>query len=85
MTGPDLARQAAVNALERARRLAEALAQAAGLKIKGVDKISTGIRFIASRAAGEPYLMAKAASPTPIEVGEEEISAHIQAVFLVSP
>ena len=84
----ELQRQAAVNALERARRLAEALAQAAGLKIKGVDKISTEIRIIAPRGAGEPYLMAKAgspASPTPIEVGEEEIKAHLQAVFLVSP
>ena len=84
----ELQRQAAVNALERARALAEALALAAGLKIKGVDKISTGIRIIAPRGAGENYLMAKAAappSPTPIEVGEEEISAHIQAVFLVSP
>ena len=84
----ELQRQAAVNALERARRLAEALAQAAGLKIKGVDKISTGVRIISPRGAGEPYLMAKAASPTsptPIEVGEEEIKAHIQAVFLVSP
>jgi hypothetical protein len=81
----ELQRQAAVNALERARRLAEALAQAAGLKIKGVDKISTGIRFIAPRAAGGASLMAKTASPTPIELGEEEISAHIQAVFLVSP
>ena len=83
----ELQRQAAVNALERARRLAEALAQAAGLKIKGVDKISTGIRIISPWGAGEPYLMAKAASPTsptPIEVGEEEIKAHIQAVFLVS-
>jgi uncharacterized protein YggE len=83
----ELQRQAAVNALERARALAEALAQAAGLKIKGVDKISTGIRIISPRGAGEPYLMAKAASPTsptPIEVGEEEIKAHIQAVFLVS-
>ena len=32
--------------------------------------------------------MAKAAgpaSPTPIEVGEEEIKGHIQAVFLLSP
>ena len=32
--------------------------------------------------------MAKAASPaspTPVEVGEEEIKAHLQAVFLVSP
>jgi uncharacterized protein YggE len=81
----ELQRQAAVNALERARRLAEALAQAAGLKIKGVDKISTGIRFLAPRAAGESYQMMKAASPTPIEVGEEEIRAHIQAVFLISP
>jgi hypothetical protein len=84
----ELQRQAAVNALERARRLAEALAQAAGLKITGVDKISTGVRIMAPRAAGEPYLMARAASPTsptPIEAGEEEIKAHIQAVFLVSP
>ena len=81
----ELQRQAAMNALERARRLAEALAQAAGLKIKGVDKISTGISFIAPRAAGEARLMAKEASLTPIEVGEEEIRAHIQAVFLVSP
>ena len=81
----ELQRQAAVNALERARRMAEALAQAAGLKIKGVDKISTGINFVAPRAAGEARLMAKAASPTPLEVGEEEIIAHIQAVFLVNP
>ena len=51
----ELQRQAAVNALERARRLAEALAQAAGLKIKGVDKISTGIRIIAPRAPGGDF------------------------------
>jgi uncharacterized protein len=84
----ELQRQAAVNALERARGLAAALAQAAGLKIKSVDKISTVMRLIAPRGAGEPYMMAKAvrsAVPTPIEAGEEEIQAHIQAVFLVSP
>ncbi len=81
----ELQRQAAVNALERARRLADALAQAAGLKIKGVDKISTGVRFIAPRGPAANYLAAKAATPTPIEVGEEEIQAHVQAVFLVSP
>jgi uncharacterized protein YggE len=81
----ELQRQAAVNALKRARLMAEALAQAAGLKIKGVERISTGIRFIAPRAAGETYLMAKAAPPTPIEVGEEEIRAQVQAAFLVSP
>jgi uncharacterized protein len=84
----ELQRQAAVNALERARRLADALAQAAGLKIKGVDKISTGVRIISPRGAGEPYMMAKASGPasaTPIEAGEEEIKAHVQAVFLVTP
>ena len=81
----ELQRQAAVNALERARSLAEALAQAAGLKIKGVDKISTGIRFIPFRASREPFLMAKAAAPTPIEAGEEEIAAQLQVVFQVSP
>ena len=81
----ELQRQAAVDALGRARLLAEALAQAAGLKIKGVDKISTGIRFLSPRAAGETYMMAQAAPPTPVEAGEEEIRAHIQAVFLVGP
>jgi uncharacterized protein YggE len=84
----ELQRQAAVNALERARGLAAALAQAAGLKIKSVDKISTVMRIIGPRGAGEPYLMAQAprsAVPTPIEAGEEEIQAHIQVVFLVSP
>jgi uncharacterized protein YggE len=83
----ELQRQAAVNALERARRLAEALAQAAGVKIKGIDKISTGVRILPPRGAGEAHMMARAAppSPTPIEVGEEEIKANIQAVFLVSP
>ena len=84
----ELQRQAAVNALERARRLAEALAQAAGLKIKGVDKISTGIRIIAPRARRGTLPDGQGrrpASPTPIEVGEEEIKAHLQAVFLVSP
>jgi uncharacterized protein YggE len=81
----ELQRQAAVHALERARRLAEALAQAAGVKLKGVDQISTGIRYISPRGAGETYLAAKAASPTPIEAGEEEIRAHVQAVFRITP
>jgi uncharacterized protein YggE len=81
----ELQRQAAVDAFKRAQGLADALAQAAGLKIKGVDKISTGIRFIAPRMAVTNYLATKAAPPTPIEVGEEEIRAHVQAVFLVNP
>ena len=41
----ELQRGAAVAALERARRLAEALAQSQGLKVTGVEKISTGVQF----------------------------------------
>lgn len=83
----ELQRQAAVNALEKAKRLAEALAQAAGLKVKGVEKISTGIHPRPLLAAPrEAYLAAApAATPTPLEVGEEEIKANIQAVFQLSP
>lgn len=74
-----------MDALGRGRRLAEALAQASGLKIKGVEKISTGVRPMPLRAAGEAYMAAPGAAPTPIEVGEEEIKAHIQAVFQLTP
>jgi len=81
----ELQRQAAVDALGRARRLAEALAQASGLKIKEVDKISTGVRFMPPRAGGEVFMAAKAPVPTPLEVGEEEIKAQIQAVFRLGP
>jgi len=56
----------------------------AGLKIKAVDKISTAIRIIAPPGAGDALLVVKAASPTPLEVGEEEITAHLQSVFLAS-
>ncbi len=80
----ELQRGAAVAALERARRLAEALAQAQSLKITGVEKISTGVQF--RPFPGQPRSMAAAAPPTtPIEVGEEEIKATVQAVFRVAP
>ncbi len=83
----ELQRQAAVAALERARRLAEALAQSQGLKIKGVETISTGIRFLPLQGPREAMRLASGASApaTPIEVGEEEIKASVQAVFLVEP
>lgn len=80
----ELQRQAAVDALGRGRRLAEALAQAAGLKIQGVEKISTGVHLRPLRAAGEVYLAPPGGAP-PIEVGEEEIKAQIQAVFRLAP
>lgn len=66
------------------RRLAEALAQAAGLHLKGVERMATGVRMI-SQPPGELYPAAALARATPLEVGEEEITAHIQAVFGLQP
>ncbi len=79
----ELQRGAAVAALERARRLAEALAQSQGLKVTGVEKISTGVQFRPFQGAARS--MTAAAPTTPIEVGEEEIKASVQAVFQVKP
>jgi len=82
----ELQKEAAVDALGRARRLAEALAQAAGLKIKGLKSLSTAIRPPVLRAPAEGIMAARAPEvPTPIEVGEEEIRANIQAVFELAP
>jgi uncharacterized protein YggE len=83
----DLQSQAAVKALERARQLAEALAQASGLKVKRVTKIST-THLIQPRV-----LMAKAAPPsgterdvqTPIEVGDITYRAHLTVSFALAP
>jgi len=81
----ELQRQAAVAALEKARRLAEALAQAQGFKITGVEKISTGVQPRPIRYGEARALSAGVPAPTtPIEVGEEEIKASLQVVFQVS-
>lgn len=81
----ELQRQAAVEAFAKARRLAEALAQAAGVKIKGLQKLTTHQQILYPRGPGEAYLKAAPAPPTPVEVGEEEIKAHVAAVFEVGP
>jgi len=80
----ELQRQAAVEAFKRARSLAEALAQAAGVKIKRMEQITTGLGFVQPRLAKANYA-AKALASTPIAAGEEAIRAHVRVVFLVSP
>lgn len=80
----ELQRQAAVAALAKAQRLAADLAQASGLKIKGLQQVSTGLQPFYPRGV-ETFAAAKAAPPTPVEVGEEEIRASVNAVFLVGP
>lgn len=79
-----LTQEAAVQALQKAGNLAEALAQSQKLKIKRILKITTSARpQLPPR--NEMRLMAAAAAPeppaTPIEVGEEEIRAQVEAVF----
>lgn len=81
----ELQRQAAVKALGQARQMADALAQAGGVKIKGLYKASTHIASVSPRGGGREYLAAKRAVPTPIEVGEEEIRVRVSASFTLAP
>ncbi len=83
----DLQRQAAVKALERARKLADALAQAAGLKVTRVKQINT-THDIHPRMFG----LASAAAPpggkemeTLIEVGEITFKARLTVTFALAP
>jgi uncharacterized protein len=82
----DLQNQAAVKALERARKLADALAQASGLKVKRVIKMST-TQTIQPRV----FAMAKAAPPagaeatTPIEVGDITYHSRLTVTFELAP
>lgn len=84
----DLQRQAAVKALERARKLADALAQAAGLKVKRVVNISTrhGIRpreFALAKAA--PRSATDRDVETPIEIGDITFRANLTVTFELAP
>jgi uncharacterized protein YggE len=84
----ELQQQAAVLALKRARELAEALAQAAGVKVTRLKKVSTAPPFRPLRASvlAERAMAPSAEAPpeTPIEVGEEKFQARVAASFEVS-
>lgn len=79
-----LIREANIQALQKAKQMAEALAQSQGMKVKRLQKVSTGARVV-PYPREEAKLMRVAAGPeavpTPIEVGEQEIRAEIEAVF----
>ncbi|MDI6854230.1 MAG: SIMPL domain-containing protein [Deltaproteobacteria bacterium] len=82
-----LQQQAAVLALKRARELAEALAQSAGLKVMRLKKLSTAAAPRPVRMARAELSMApgEAAPETPVEVGEEKFQARLTAIFEVGP
>jgi uncharacterized protein len=79
-----LTQEASVQALQKAKHLAEALARSQGMKVKRLHKVSTLTR-IAPWRQEEAKVMRAAAGPesvaTPIVVGEQEIRAQIEAVF----
>jgi uncharacterized protein len=84
----DLQNQAAVKALERARKLADALAQATGTKVKRVMKMSTTHPIYPRMQA-----MAKAAPAggverdvqTPVEVGDITYQSRLTVTFELAP
>ncbi len=77
---PELQRRAAVQALEQARKMAEALAGAEKLQIKRLLQVSTHAA-VPAPPPGLARALAPEAAATPIEVGEEEIRASVEAVF----
>jgi hypothetical protein len=78
----ELTRQAAVQALTRARQLAEALAAAEKLKVKRLQLVSTQFHGPPMpRAAFAVAGGVDEGAPTPLEVGEEEIRSQVEAVF----
>lgn len=82
----DLQNQSAVKAFTRGRQLAEALAQAAGLKVKQVTKISTtqSIQPRAFKAMAAPP-GAERDVQTPIEVGVITYRARLSISFALAP
>ncbi len=82
----DLQNQAAVKALERARKLADALAQAAGLKVKRVLKMSTAQNiFPRVFATAKAAPVAGAEVTTPIEVGDITYQSRLTVTFELAP
>jgi uncharacterized protein len=79
-----LNQEASVQALQKAKQMAEALAKSQGMKVKRLYQVSTLTR-ITPFPRDEAKVMRAAAGPenvaTPIEVGEQEIRAQIEAIF----
>jgi len=74
----ELRKQAAVKAVQQAKKIAEDLAKAAGLTIKKIIKLS-----YSPHGPVRPYRMEAmaAAARTPIEVGEMSIEESVHVVF----
>jgi len=83
----ELQRQAAVAALTRARKLAEALAQTSGMKVKRLQSVTTRPEY-RSRTRKKAKAAGGASEDEPetvMEVGEEKFEAQVTAIFELSP
>jgi len=78
----ELQQHAAIVALKRARKLAEAMAQAEGLKVKRIIKATTVHGYRPAPMGVGRGLAAPGGEPgTTIEVGEEKFQARVTATF----
>jgi uncharacterized protein len=79
----NLVQEASVQALQQAKQMAAALAGSQGMKIKRLQKVSTGARVMPYPREMKAMVPGGAAESvaTPIEVGEQEIRATVEAVF----
>ncbi len=76
--------EALAKATVDARRKAEVMAGALGLRIIGVLEARTGVHGPVTRMEGAPMLAAakmRGAAPTPVETGEVEVSAEVTVIF----
>jgi uncharacterized protein YggE len=66
-----------------ARRMAEAMASAAGVRLGKAMEISGGYSFVAPRAVA--YSMAAALNPTPFEEGQVQVTSAVSMTYQVLP
>jgi uncharacterized protein len=71
-------------AVENAKSKADIAASALGLKVIGVKSIIVeGLDGFPPPPPPQPFLAKEAVSPTPIIAGEQEVTSHINIVFLI--
>ena len=84
----ELQRQAAVAALERARKMAEALAQAGGMKVKRLQSLTTRPEYrfrTKKKAKAGGGGSAEEEPATVMEAGEEKFETQITVIFELAP
>lgn len=79
-------REARMAAMEEARSRADVLAEAAGLRITGVDHVVEGAAWEAPipRHKAERMMLAAADTGTPVQAGSQEVAISVTVTFRVA-